>query len=87
MRIRKKGKYYYICRRSWPKFIQDHELKLGNYLVFNFIDTTTFQVKPYGADCCQKKLKVYKPSSDSYDDDSHGDSDENEFDNKYGLSR
>ncbi|XP_027155459.1 B3 domain-containing protein REM23-like [Coffea eugenioides] len=76
VRIRKKGRYYYICRLSWPKFVKDHHLKLGDYLLFHLIDKTTFRVKPYGADCCPKKFNVYNSSSSSSDDESDDGSDE-----------
>ncbi|XP_027076077.1 B3 domain-containing protein At5g18090-like [Coffea arabica] len=83
VRIRKKGRYYYICKLSWPKFVKDHHLKLGDYLLFHLIDKTTFKVKPYGADCCPKKFNVHKSfsssSDDESDDGSDDDSDETEF--------
>ena len=79
VRIRKKGRYYYICRHSWPKFVKDHHLKLGDYLLFHLIDKTTFRVKPYGADCSPKKFNVHKSSSSSSDDES-GDGSEERFD-------
>ncbi|CDP20408.1 unnamed protein product [Coffea canephora] len=56
VRIRKKGRYYYICRLSWPKFVKDHHLKLGDYLLFHLIDKTTFRSKAIWCGLLPKKV-------------------------------
>lgn len=87
MRIRKKGRYYYICKQ-WKKFARDHKLENGDSLLFRLVDKTRFEVIPYGADCCRKMLHEESSSDDDDTEEEEEDSEteESESDEDNGKS-
>lgn len=68
VRVCRKGDNFYICKRSWPKFVKDHKLKYGDYVLFFLVKKRRFEVITYRADC-NRKLDV---SSDGESDLSSG---------------
>ncbi|KAJ9170773.1 hypothetical protein P3X46_018853 [Hevea brasiliensis] len=49
----------YFIKRGWKKFVKNHELQMGDFLVFNLLDDNkTFEVDMYGPTCCLKGLKL-----------------------------
>ncbi|KAM7250528.1 hypothetical protein ACFE04_022411 [Oxalis oulophora] len=51
MKITDHGLYF---SRGWSKFVTDHAIKYGDFLVFNLISTSTFGVLIYGHNACEK---------------------------------
>lgn len=48
----------YFFKSGWNKFVKDHELETGDFLVFNLVDDKTFEVDMYAPTCCLKSLKL-----------------------------
>eukprot|EP00257_Ricinus_communis_P018120 XP_015576738.1 putative B3 domain-containing protein Os03g0621600 isoform X2 [Ricinus communis] len=60
----------FFIKHGWKKFVKDHNLEVGDFLVFNLVNDTTFEVLIYGPTCCLKKIKLA-------DDDDHVDQNKN----------
>ncbi|KAH9309570.1 hypothetical protein KI387_037481, partial [Taxus chinensis] len=48
-------------RQGWESFVRDHEIALGEFLVFKYICRSYFQVMIFGKSACEKKLTVFEP--------------------------
>ncbi|XP_050204657.1 B3 domain-containing protein REM9-like isoform X2 [Mercurialis annua] len=102
------GKFYTVAvirnhdgsflKHGWPKFVEENDLKLGDFLVFNLVDVLTFEVLIYGPTCLLKNINL---SNENDEDDGHvdqtknlsngsvydGDDDEEEDQQKNGASK
>ncbi|KAK2981020.1 hypothetical protein RJ640_012179 [Escallonia rubra] len=54
-------KHYFV--HGWHKFLEDHRLEEGDFLVFWLIVDSTFQVNIYDPSGCEKKLRSDRKSS------------------------
>ncbi|KAK3002805.1 hypothetical protein RJ639_019371 [Escallonia herrerae] len=54
-------KHYFVL--GWHKFLEDHRLEEGDFLVFWLIGDSTFQVNIYDPSGCEKKLRSDRMSS------------------------
>nr|POF06281.1 putative b3 domain-containing protein [Quercus suber] len=50
---------------GWPDFVKDNYLEIGDFLVFEYDDKSTFNVKIYGRNGCEKDVRVAKKNSDN----------------------
>lgn len=51
-------------QKGWKKFVQDHNLKLGEFLVFEYARNSKFYVEIYGKSTCNKEItKAFRKSN------------------------
>lgn len=46
----------YCFGNGWVEFVNYHNLQVGDFLVFELIDESTFQVSMFDQNCCEKEL-------------------------------
>ncbi|CDP02443.1 unnamed protein product [Coffea canephora] len=68
VKIERIGEQYFFTD-GWPKFVKDHGLKMGEFLVFWLVlgknnSTTIFEVAMYGTTGCDKDLNPSAPIHD-----------------------
>ena len=51
-------------RSGWQEFVKDNSLELGDFLVFKYVGKSTFNVKIYGRNACEKGKKLAKKNND-----------------------
>ncbi|KAF6177077.1 hypothetical protein GIB67_015952, partial [Kingdonia uniflora] len=65
----------YFCN-GWLKFVSDHSLEAGDFLIFIYRGKSKFDIKIYGRTCCEKKVSLAKknvtPTSSFNDDPKQG---------------
>ncbi|KAF6177084.1 hypothetical protein GIB67_015959, partial [Kingdonia uniflora] len=44
--------------RGWQKFVSDHSIKVGEFLVFQYCGNSNFKVKIYAKTCCEKNVSL-----------------------------
>lgn len=52
-------------RNGWPDFVKDNYLEIGDFLVFEYDGKSTFNVKIYGRNACEKDIRVVKKNNDN----------------------
>ncbi|KAF8410593.1 hypothetical protein HHK36_003125 [Tetracentron sinense] len=51
-------------QNGWQKFVKDHSLEFGDFLIFKYIGISKFTVKIYGRSACEKELAMSKRNND-----------------------
>ena len=51
-------------RSGWQEFVKDNSLELGDFLIFKYVGKSTFNVKIYGRNACEKDRKLAKKNND-----------------------
>lgn len=60
--VRGNGMFF---RNGWPDFVKDNYLEIGDFLVFEYDGKSTFNVKIYGRNACEKDIRVVKKNNDN----------------------
>ncbi|KAM7252473.1 hypothetical protein ACFE04_024356 [Oxalis oulophora] len=55
MEKKKEGLFF---TKGWSKFVKEHSLEYGNFLIFKFTTNSSFEVVIYGHDNCEKETPI-----------------------------
>ena len=61
--MEERGNGLFFCS-GWQDFVKDNSLEIGDFLVFKYDGKSTFKVKIYGRNACEKEIKLAKKNND-----------------------
>lgn len=63
MELEKRENDLFIHNHGWQRFVKDHRLQVGDFLVFHYEGESKFKVTIYDRTCCEKDVEVTKKRS------------------------
>lgn len=63
MELEKRENGLFFHNDGWQRFVKDHRLQVGDFLVFHYEGESKFKVTIYDRTCCEKDVEVAKKRS------------------------
>lgn len=60
MELERRENGLFLHNHGWHRFVKDHRLQFGDFLVFRYDGESKFKVKIYDRTCCEIDVEVAK---------------------------